>query len=85
MDEQLIIDVWETFRDYIPEKQRDTAASQYLDFLVEQEVDTDTLEGLKGYDPHLDQAIDLVLDEGNSDEDYEDKENWDEEEEDEDY
>jgi hypothetical protein len=82
MNEELIIDIWETFKDYIPEKTRETAASQFLDFLVGQDVDTETIEGLKGYDPHLDEAIDLVLkDQDDSDEDFdEEDEKWDDEE-----
>ena len=47
-------------------------------------LEPDVLEGLKGYDPHLDDAIDLVLgDEEESDEDEDD--GWGEEEDDEDY
>jgi hypothetical protein len=61
MEEQLIIEIWDTFRDYIPEKSRETASNQFLDFLVGQDVDVTTLEGLMGYDPHLDSAIELVL------------------------
>jgi hypothetical protein len=73
MEEQLIIEIWDTFKDYIPEKSRETASSQFLDFLVGQDVDVATLEGLMGYDPHLDSAIELVLadfreDEGEIDE-----------------
>lgn len=85
MEEQQIIDIWEMFKEYISEKNRDTAANQYVDFLVGQDIDTNILEGLKGYDPHLDQAIDLVLDE-NKDADSDDEEDlWGNEEEDEDY
>ena len=53
MEEHLIIEVWDTFKDYIPEKSRDTAASQYIDFLVGQDVELETLESVLGYDPHL--------------------------------
>jgi hypothetical protein len=84
MDEELIIEVWEIFRDHVPEKTRAAAAEQFIDFLVDKDTDTDVLEGLKGYDPHLDDAIDLVLgDEEESDEDEDD--GWGEEEDDEDY
>jgi hypothetical protein len=84
MEEELIIEVWETFRDYIPEKSRDTAANQFLEFLQGHDVDSETLEGLKGYDPHLDNAIDLVL--GNEDEGDEDEdEDYDWSDDDEDY
>jgi hypothetical protein len=61
MEEQLIIEIWDTFRDYIPEKSRETASNQFLDFLVGKDVEVATLEALMGYDPHLDNAIELVL------------------------
>lgn len=73
MDEQKIIDIWDTFKDYIPEKQRDTAANQYMDFLLDQEVTTDTFESLKGYDPHIDQALDLVLQEFSDQDEYDEE------------
>jgi len=77
MNEELIIEVWETFRDYIPEKTRQTAASQFVEFLQGHDVDDSVLEGLKGYDPHLDEAIDLVLDsDDESEEDDENYEDW---------
>lgn len=82
MEEQQIIDVWDTFKDYIPEKLRDTAASQFVDFLIGQDIETDTLEGLKGYDSHLDQAIDLVIEDNNDEENFDEDEGY---EEDEDY
>lgn len=78
MEEQLIIEIWDTFRDNIPEKGRETAAAQFLDFLVSKDVEVETLEGLLGYDPHLDGAIELVLEEHHGEEeiidDYGDEE-----------
>ncbi len=75
MDEQLIIELWDTFKDYIPEKNRDTAAAQYVDYLVGKDVDTSELEGVLGYDPHLDTAIEFVLGEDRNNED--DDDDWD--------
>ena len=63
MEEQTIIDIWETFKDYISEKSRETAANHYVDFLLGQDVDLEVFEGLLGYDPHLDAAIEIVLEE----------------------
>lgn len=77
MDEQLIIEVWDTFKDYIPEKSRETAANQYVDFLLGKDVELSELEGVLGYDPHLDDAIDLVLEENKEDEDTDDGDDWD--------
>ena len=72
MEESLIIEVWDTFKDYIPEKNRDTAANHFVDFLLGKDVDTSTLEGVMGYDPHLDNAIELVLDDENQGDDKDD-------------
>lgn len=76
MDEQLIIEVWDTFKDYISEKNRETAANQYVDFLLGKDVETSELEGVLGYDPHLDAAIELVLGE-KEEEEEDDSDNWD--------
>jgi hypothetical protein len=83
MEEHLIIEVWDTFKDYIPEKSRDTAASQFIDFLVGQDVEIETLESVLGYDPHLDTAITFSLNELKDPED--DEEDLDFEDEEEDY
>jgi hypothetical protein len=83
MEEQLIIEIWDTFREHISEKSRETAANQFVDFLIGKDVDSSTLEGLLGYDPHLDDAIEIVLDEHREeDEDIDDLDFGDEEEED---
>ena len=63
MEESLIMEVWDTFREYIPDKNKEMAANQYVDFLLGKDVDTSVLEGLMGYDPHLDDAIKAVIDE----------------------
>lgn len=71
MEESLIIEIWDTFKEYIPEKSKETAANQFVDFLIGKDVSTEDLEGLKGYDNHLDEAIDLVIEEYKS---YDDEE-----------
>ena len=74
MEESLIVEVWDTFREYIPDKHKDTAAAQYIDFLLGKDVELAVIEGLSGYDPHLDDAIKNVVDEENAestdDDDY---------------
>jgi DUF1680 family protein len=66
MDESLIMEIWDTFREYIPEKHKDTAANQYVDYLLGKDVEIAVLEGFIGYDPHLDDAIKNVVDESNA-------------------
>jgi hypothetical protein len=67
MEEDQIIGVWDTFKDYIPEKNRETAANHFVDFLVGLDVELSVLESVMGYDPHLDDAIQLVVDENTED------------------
>ena len=82
MEESLIMEVWDTFREYIPDKNKEMAANQYVDFLLGKDVDTSVLEGLMGYDPYLDDAIKAVIDETKEWEDGEDEDGYYEEDED---
>jgi len=68
MEESLIMEIWDTFKEYIPEKNKEMAATQYIDFLLGKDVDTSIIEGLSGYDTHLDDAIKTALDDGDYDE-----------------
>lgn len=75
MEEQLIIEIWDLFKEYIPAKNMDIAANHFVDFLVDKDVDTGVLEGLQGLDNHLDEAIKVLLREeaGYDDEDDEEE------------
>jgi hypothetical protein len=78
MEEDLIIEVWDIFREYVSDKNKETAANHYIDFLVGKDVELSVLEGLMGYDPHLDDAIQLVVDENKDDsDDFDDEEDYD--------
>jgi hypothetical protein len=77
MEEDLIIEVWDTFREYVSDKNKEIAANQYIDFLVGKDVELSVLESLMGYDPYLDNAIQLVVDENKDDEDDIDEEDYD--------
>lgn len=67
MEEDLIIEVWDIFREYVSDKNKETAANHYVDFLIGKDVELSVLEGLMGYDPHLDNAIELVVNENAED------------------
>jgi hypothetical protein len=77
MEEDLIIEVWDIFREYVSDKNKETAANHYVDFLVGKDVELSVLEGLMGYDPHLDDAIQLVIDENKDEDDDIDEEDYD--------
>jgi hypothetical protein len=61
MEEQLIVEIWDLFKEYIPAKNMDTAANHFVDFLSDKEVSVSTLESLMGLDSHLDTAIAALL------------------------
>jgi hypothetical protein len=81
MEESLIMEIWDTFKEYIPEKNKDVAAAQYVDYLLGKDVESSILEGMMGYDSHLDDAIKTAV----LDENFEDEDEDDEYSEDEDY
>jgi hypothetical protein len=61
MNETTIMEIWDMFKEYMPEKNRESAANQYVDFLIgKYDTDNDTLVSLIGYDAHLDDAIKFV-------------------------
>jgi hypothetical protein len=78
MEESLIIEVWDIFKEYVPEKNKDIVANHYVDFLLGKDVSVSILEGLSGFDQHLDQAIEIAVsaEQEEEDDDYEDDE-WD--------
>ena len=80
MEEDLIIGVWDTFKDYVPEKNRDTAANHFGDFLIGQDVELSVLEAVMGYDPHLDNAIQIIVDEYGDEDDIDEENDYNEEE-----
>lgn len=80
MEEDLIIGVWDTFKDYVPEKNRDTAANHFVDFLIGQDVELSVLEAVMGYDPHLDNAIQIIVDEFSDEDDIDEENDYNEEE-----
>jgi hypothetical protein len=81
MEEDLIIGVWDTFKDYVPEKNRETAATHFVDFLIGQDVELSVLESVMGFDSHLDSAIQLIVDEFNDENEIDEDEDFYEDEE----
>lgn len=71
MEEDLIVAIWDMFLDFIPEKNRDQAANQYIN-LITKHIEVEMLEDLQGCDEYLDNAIDEVMEElvNNDDEDW---------------
>lgn len=76
MDETLVMEIWDTFREYIPDKNKEMAANQFVDFLLGKDLEASDLESFMGYDPYLDDAIKNVLDEESGFEDGESDDDW---------
>jgi hypothetical protein len=72
MEEDLIIEVWDVFKEYISDKNKETAANHFIDMLIGKDVEPSVLKSIMGYDPHLDDAIMLATtdDEEDVEEDY---------------
>jgi hypothetical protein len=78
MDEDLIIEIWDLFKEYISDKNKEVAANQFVDMLVDKDVDVKTLKGLLGYDSYLDDAINLSINQ-DDEEKEDDEDDWGEE------
>jgi hypothetical protein len=70
MEEDLIIEIWDVFKEYVSDKNKDTAANHFVDFLLGKDVETSVLKAVVGYDPHLDDAIELATSEELEDDDF---------------
>lgn len=63
MEETQIMEIWDLFLEHIPEKHRDMVATQYVEYLLNGDVEIDTLESLIGNDDYLDGAIEEAIEE----------------------
>jgi hypothetical protein len=84
MEEDLIIEIWDTFKEYVPEKNRENAATQFIDFLLGRDVEISIIKSLAGFDPHFDAAIELIANEEGYDSEDDDAD-WDRYDDDEDH
>ena len=80
MEEDLIIEIWDVFKEYITDKNKDTAANHFVDFLLGKDVETDVLKALVGYDSALDDAIELAVGAEENDEELDEDWSYDEDE-----
>jgi hypothetical protein len=81
MEEQLIIEIWDLFKEYIPAKNMDIAANHFVDFLSDHDVGTGVLASLQGMDSHLDDAIKALIREEEGFEEAEEDDDYSEDEE----
>jgi len=81
MSEDLIIDIWNSLKEYLDKKQIETAASRFVDTLVDNGIDDNTLRSALGGDEYLDEAIEYYFDEFEEEEAEDIEDNWDYDEE----
>ena len=70
-ESKLILEIWDTFRDIIPNARREDAALSLLRLFGEYEMDVEHSD-IEGEDPYLDKAIEALKDseEESDDEEY---------------
>jgi len=74
MNTNLIADIWNVMSEHIPEKEKKTVATEFINTLLDYGVSENVIEGLYGIDTNLDEAVDYVVDEENEYEDFDDEE-----------
>jgi hypothetical protein len=78
MNENHIGDIWLLIKEYTDKKALDSLAERYVDLLADHGVSDKTFKDAIGYDETLDEAIEYYLDQ-DSEENYNDEDNWDSE------
>ena len=64
-------ELWETVKEYVPANKREELAVNFLSVFVDNDVEIEDQEDLRGVDDDLDQAMDELFEAEASDEDYE--------------
>ena len=69
----VLLDIWDLFSDHIPSSKKNDIAIKFFEILINNDIDLDDLEDLRGEDSNIDFALDhldnLVID---KDEEHED-------------
>ena len=62
MEANMIADIWSVLSEKIAEKDKQEAAQEYVNTLLDYDIPETTLEGMMGIDTYLDAAHEYVLD-----------------------
>ena len=62
MEANMIADIWSVLSEKIAEKDKQEAAQEYVNTLLDYDIPETTLEGMMGIDTYLDTALEYVLD-----------------------
>lgn len=69
MNEDQIVDIWLTLKEFVEKKQVEIAAEKYVDLLADYGVDDIVFKEALGHDDDLDEAISYYLDLDNDEDD----------------
>lgn len=67
LDAKTIADLWSTMKEYVPANKREELALNFLTVLVDNDVEIEDREDLRGVDDDLDTAMDELFDEEEDD------------------
>ena len=70
MDDEQIVDIWTSLKEYLDKKHVEMAAEKYVDLMADYGVGDDQFQDALGADDNLDKAIQYYLDEESEEEDY---------------
>ena len=61
MNQDLLADIWNMLGERIPEKDKQDAATEFVNTLLDYDIAESTLEGMLGIDTYLDTAIEYAI------------------------
>ena len=73
MEANMIADIWSVLSEKIAEKDKQEAAQEYVNTLLDYDIPESTLEGMMGIDTYLDAALEYVLDDEQT---TDEEDNW---------
>lgn len=69
MNQDLLADIWNVLGERIPEKDKQDAATEFVNTLLDYDIAESTLEGMLGIDTYLDTAIEYAIEDEPGDHD----------------
>ena len=66
-----LLEIWDVFADYVPSAKKNDIAIRFIKTLIDQDIEIEDLEELRGEDDHLDYALDSFASGVDLDEEYE--------------
>lgn len=71
MNDELIIEIWSIFKEFVPNKNRKEMAETFLQTLIDYNIDIENMDDLHGQDAYLDKAFEVIFSNEEDEEEYE--------------